>query len=190
MGNDNYTSPPLTHTNLQQDRFSRRLVCDLHTNLGPKPIWIWVWDQGYPIGPRHGSYGIAYYATNGQQCNRNKTCIGIGLYHLNFEPDTSISISLVGEKIHCLGFGFKCLCFFSSIRPNILCIKDIFSGRLEQSSEIIQNTCLTLQRQYLCIVSKKWDNTNPSFVGIQILRQYKWTPDTILSHLCCTVETG
>jgi hypothetical protein len=28
------------------------------------------------------------------------------IYCLYFEPDTRISISLVGEKIHCLGFGF------------------------------------------------------------------------------------
>jgi hypothetical protein len=47
------------------------------------------------------------------------------------EPDTGISIFLVGEKIHCLGFGFtdeKNVFFSPSIRPNILCIKYVFGG--------------------------------------------------------------
>jgi hypothetical protein len=54
---------------------------------------------------------------SGQRCNRYKTGIGIVLYRLYFEPDTGISIFFVGEKIHCLVFGFTnekkvCLCFF------------------------------------------------------------------------------
>jgi hypothetical protein len=67
-----------------------------------------------------------------QQCKRYKTWIGIGLYCLYFDPDTSINISLGGEKIHCLRFGFanekNVFVFFSSIQPNILTIKDIFGG--------------------------------------------------------------
>jgi hypothetical protein len=51
-------------------------------------------------------------------------------YLLYFEPDTGISISFFGEKIHCLVFGFSnekknvfVFFVFSSIQPNILCIK-------------------------------------------------------------------
>jgi hypothetical protein len=66
-----------------------------------------------------------------QRCNRYETGIGIVSYRLYFGPDTGISIFFVGEKIHCLVFGFtnekkKSSSFFfvfSSIRPDILCIK-------------------------------------------------------------------
>jgi hypothetical protein len=44
-----------------------------------------------------------------------------------------ISIYLVGEKIHDLRLGFTyakeiVVVFFSLIKPNILCIKEIFGG--------------------------------------------------------------
>jgi hypothetical protein len=73
------------------------------------------------------------------------------MYHLYFEPDTGISISLVGEKIHCLGFGFTnekiiIFVFFSSIRQNILCIKYVFGG-------------ISHLRQYKILVSLSKDNT-------------------------------
>jgi hypothetical protein len=43
---------------------------------------------------------------------------------------------------------------------------------------------LTFQRQYVCIVSGKWDNTNTVFLGIQILRRYSVLGDTrIISPL-------
>jgi hypothetical protein len=35
-----------------------------------------------------------------------RNVFGIGWYPLYFEPDTSISIFLIGQKIHCLRFGF------------------------------------------------------------------------------------
>jgi hypothetical protein len=38
--------------------------------------------------------------------DKRHVLVNIGLYCLYFEPDTGISIFLVGEKIHCLGFGF------------------------------------------------------------------------------------
>jgi hypothetical protein len=51
---------------------------------------------------------------------------------------------------------------------------------------------LTFQRQYVCIVSGKWDNTNTVFLGIQILRQYSVLGDTciVLPLLHCCFELG
>ena len=55
--------------------------------------------------------------TNG--ATETRRVFGIGSYCLYFESDTSIRISLVGKKIHHLGFGFtnakkKSLFFFTS----------------------------------------------------------------------------
>jgi hypothetical protein len=82
-----------------------------------------------------------------------------------FEPDTSISISLVGEKIHCLGFGFtneKNVFVFSSIQSNILYIKDIFGGisHLRQYRILV-----SLSKDNMCVLSQESETT---------LKQYFW----------------
>ncbi|KAA1121366.1 hypothetical protein PGTUg99_016125 [Puccinia graminis f. sp. tritici] len=43
------------HANLLLGRLACSWRAGLHAKLGPKPICIWVWDRGYPIGPRPGS---------------------------------------------------------------------------------------------------------------------------------------
>jgi hypothetical protein len=50
------------------------------------------------------------------------------MHHLYFEPDTGISISFVGEKIHRLGFGFtnEKTCFFFLQYGQISCASKIF----------------------------------------------------------------
>jgi hypothetical protein len=107
-------------------------------------------------------------------------------------PDTGISISFVGEKIHCLVYWIyklkKCLCFFCFFFNTAKYLVYQIRFRWDQSSEMIQNNSLTFQRRYMCIVSGKWDNTNTVFLGIRILRQYSVLGDTCivspLLHSC------
>jgi hypothetical protein len=102
-----------------------------------------------------------------QWCNRYKTCIVIGSYCLYL------------SLIH----------FFSSMRPNILCIKDVFGGIINLRWYRIlvslskYNTCVlsqeseTTQIQYF-LVFKFWDNTNKRLIPSCLVstRNAIWTP--------------
>jgi hypothetical protein len=131
-------------------------------------------------------YKLPSWAWWSQQCNRYETWIGIVSHCPYFEPDTGINISFVGEKIHCLRFGFtneKKVFVFSRFFFNTA--KYVFGGisHLEQYRTLVslsnKNTCVlsqeseTTQIQY-CWVFKFWDKT-----------QY-WVIH-VLSCLCCTI---
>jgi hypothetical protein len=66
-----------------------------------------------------------FEGANNSETETRHVC-GIGLYYLYFEPDTGISIFLVGEKIHCLRFrltnGKKKLSAFFHQYSQISCV--------------------------------------------------------------------
>jgi hypothetical protein len=149
--------------------------------------FFWIWSLDHPtqkpflfsvhLGMKLGILQLSLCLN--QRCNRYETGIGIGSYCLYFKAWYRYQYFFCWweNPLSCIWIYKKKHFFFSSIRPNIiLCLKYVFLW--DQSSETIQNTNLTFQRQYVCIVSGKWDNTNTVFLGIQMLRQYSVLGDT------------
>jgi hypothetical protein len=115
--------------------FEKTLKCDPQGHL-----------HRFSVSPRGFIFGLSNAETE-------KTHVfGIGLYCIYSEPDTSISTLLpwLARKstISDLDLQMQKMFFFSfsSIQPNILCIKDIFGG-------------ISLLRQYRILVSLSKDIT-------------------------------
>jgi hypothetical protein len=94
---------------------------------------LWVKDKEIEIDQKMQIWiNNSFICWYNQWCNRDKTCIWYCIVSSLIEPDTGISISLVGEKIHRLGFGFtnekkkKCLRFFFLQYGQISCVSKTF----------------------------------------------------------------
>jgi hypothetical protein len=124
-----------------------------------------------------------------QRCNRYETGIGIVSYHLYFGPDTGISIFFVGEKIHCLIFGFtnekkNCLRFFFNTARYLVYQINFWWDR---SSETIQNT-FSLSKDDTCLLSQESETTQiRSFWVFKFWDNTQYWVIHVSSRLCCTV---